>query len=119
MEVYVPMISYSEIQLMKDAYGKFYEIENIIRKIVIKKMKESYGLFWEPKMNFKKISYHELLSNITNNPILSSLFSSNINTRLYSLIPIRNKIAHSQVLSEHELGKLNYVYVYFKEKWCI
>ncbi|MGP4082579.1 hypothetical protein ACTWQL_22075 [Pseudalkalibacillus sp. R45] len=40
------MIERKEIEMMNVAYQQLYEIENTLRKFILKRMKEEYGPFW-------------------------------------------------------------------------
>jgi len=127
-----------EVRVMSDGYSMLYELENSLRIFVERKLRERFGNSWwergvtqrdirqrakkkkllEPESNLSLINYTEfgdLRRIITNN---WEIFRDTLQTqtgivgRLEELEPIRNKIAHSRLLSNDDLAKLQ---LFFKE----
>ena len=112
------MIEKFQIEMMKKAYGIFYEIENRLRYFANKKLEKEYGYNWEvsilrkvnnlcTRKNFSQLNYHELVSYYRIFPILTSALPSGISLQLYRLNSIRNNIAHNRLITENELELLN------------
>lgn len=110
---------------MQDAYGKLYEIENLLRLNIVTKMEEEYGIYWQriasgkvcnrcTRKSFKDLHFHELVTYCKIFPLLTEALSPEIILQLFSLNSIRNKIAHNRLLSEYEFEQLNFVYSCFK-----
>ncbi|WP_408010159.1 hypothetical protein ACJROX_07670 [Pseudalkalibacillus sp. A8] len=116
------MIDKQEVEKMREAYGKFYEIENFIRLFISKNMALLYGVNWyeisvrklkkrRPNKAFDKLLYHELISilKLYSNSKLQVIPQSLI-MELNYLTPIRNKIAYTISLEENEYEYLINLY---------
>ncbi|MBM7620183.1 hypothetical protein JOC95_002036 [Bacillus tianshenii] len=117
------MISTKDLAVMKTAYEKIYIIENLLRMYISKRMKAKYGEHWfyiapnktlkrMPKGSFDSKNFHDLESYLH---IYSALFkevSPNFTFYLRPLYPIRNKIAHNQMLTGEELSQLTESFQY-------
>lgn len=109
------------IEYMKDAYGMLYQIENKLRLNIAQTMKKEYGSNWlkrapfenkyEPykKGNLNDFLLYELIRMIYSYECLKYMI--NIPEKEISLIPsIRNKIAHSKLISKSEYDTLKSVH---------
>jgi hypothetical protein len=127
-----PSVLEQEVIVMSNAYSMLYQLENSLRIFVEKKLRDSFGNSWwergvsqreiregaerkkavEPESNLSLINYTEfddLRRIITNNwEIFRDTFQTQtgIVSRLEELEPMRNKIAHSRLLSNEDLAKL-------------
>lgn len=126
-----------EVKVMSNAYSILYQLENGLRIFMEKKLREVFDANWwergvtpndireradarkaSEQSNLSLINYTEfgdLGRIIVNNwKIFEPVFKTQkgVISRLEELEPLRNKIAHSRLLSNHELEKLN---LFFKE----
>lgn len=108
----------SQVTFMKEAYGMLYELENITRIIIDKTMIKNYGIDWFIKApltkryqsyrkQFSKFYLHELISLINSYDCLSILFTSKEIFLIRNTLPIRNKIAHSKLISDYDFEQLS------------
>ena len=132
-----------ESELMKESYSKLYILENGLRRYLEKTLYEEYGEDWwkkgvshrvrsevetlkaqcggtEPIINYSLFPHLRLIIIKDGNwkKIYEPIFESQ-NTyiaRLEELEPIRNKIAHSRMLSDEEITKLELFYKEIMEK---
>ena len=119
-----------DVEKMKIGYGCLFEIENELRCIINAILKDYYGVKWPEKINSiysnkianKKLGnlyFHELVSFISMIPILKKYFSKDLLNNLKKISPIRNKIAHCKLISDHELGLLNITYSMLRNNFTI
>lgn len=127
-----PSVLDNEIRVMSNAYSMLYNLENSLRMFVEKKLREEFGDQWwesgvtqrdirqgagerkavEPDSNLSLINYTEFrdLRRIINNnwEIFRDTFQSQsgIVSRIEELESIRNTIAHTRLLSNDDLAKL-------------
>jgi|SRR5699024_9690199 len=109
--------SFARLNFMQKAYGMLYELENLTRLIINKTMTKIYGIGWiikapltkkyqSYKKDFSKFYLHELVSIINSYECLTILFTSTEIRQVQSTFPIRNKIAHSKLITNNEFRKL-------------
>lgn len=109
------------VEFMKDAYGMLYQIENMLRLKIDFIMEERYGRDWirraplenkyEPykKDDLNDFHLYELIKIINSYECIKDQID--IPLRQTSRIPyIRNKIAHSKLISDGEYDLLKSVY---------
>lgn len=107
---------------MKEAYGMLYTLENSLRIFVRQKMMEEYGVNWfhvaprlelrrGPRKDFESLCLHELES-VYIRTYESAFYKLPLEffMRLRDVYPLRNKIAHSFLLSEEEFSTLFQAY---------
>lgn len=110
--------SFFRLNFMQKAYGILYELENLTRLIINKTMTKIYGIGWiikapltkkyqSYKKDFSKFYLHELVSMITSYECLTILFTSTEIRQIQSTFPIRNKIAHSKLITNNEFKQLS------------
>lgn len=91
---------------MKEAYAMLYEIENHFRLIIKTNMQEKYGCHWVSILYEKRDEqtsyYHELVAFFGKYPHVLAHFNSDQLMLLKQLTPIRNKIAHSHLITQTE-----------------
>jgi hypothetical protein len=92
--------------LMKEAYAMLYEIENHLRLIIKTNMHQKFGCHWVSILYEKRDEhtsyYHELVAFFGKYPQVLTHFNSNQLNLLKQLTPIRNKIAHSHLITKTE-----------------
>lgn len=92
--------------LMKEAYSLLYEIENHLRLIVKTNMQKKYGYHWVSILYEKRDEqtsyFHELVAFFGKYPQVLPHFSTEQLKLLQRLTPIRNKIAHSHLITQTE-----------------
>lgn len=100
--------------LMKEAYSMLYEIENHLRLIVKTNMQKKYGYNWVSilyeKLDEQTSYYHEIIAFFGKYPTVLPHFSSKQLKLLKQLTPIRNKIAHSHLITQIEYELLEECY---------
>lgn len=109
------------IEYMKDAYGMLYQIENMLRLKIALIMKKEYGANWirraplenkyEPykKNDLNDFHLYELIKIMDSYDCIKNQID--IPSKQISRIPyIRNKIAHSKLISYTEYDLLKSVY---------
>ena len=105
-------------ELMKQAYGKLYEIENHLRLMINETMIKEYGIGWLIKApsinrykpyqkNFTNFYLHELVSMLSSYACLKAMFDSKEIKIFVSILSVRNKIAHCNLISDEELDQLH------------
>ncbi|WP_209121302.1 hypothetical protein [Alkalihalobacillus sp. BA299] len=103
-----------ELELMIEAYRQLYEIENKLRLIIKTNMVQKYGDHWvtilHENKNEEVSHYHELIAFFGKYPQVLPHFSPHQRKKLMNLTPIRNKIAHSQLINETENKMLEECY---------
>lgn len=91
---------------MKEAYSMLYEIENHLRLIVKTNMQKKYGYHWVSILYEKRDEqtsyYHELVAYFGKYPHILTHFNTKQLKLLQQLTPIRNKIAHSHLITQTE-----------------
>ncbi|WP_349409342.1 hypothetical protein [Pseudalkalibacillus sp. SCS-8] len=103
--------------VMKEAYSMLYEIENHLRIIVKTNMQKQYGYHWVSILCEKRDEhnsyFHELVAFFGRYPQVLSHFKTEQLILLQQLTPIRNKIAHTHLISQtdYELLKKCYKFV--------
>lgn len=113
------------INFMKKAYGMLYKLENLTRLIINQTMTKEYGIDWiiqapltkkhqSYKKDFTRFYLHELVSMITSYECLTILFTSTEVRQVQSTFPIRNKIAHSKLITKNEFEQLSGALKVFK-----
>ncbi|SFE50444.1 hypothetical protein SAMN05216238_1219 [Lentibacillus persicus] len=109
-----------QTEFMKQAYGLVYEIENCLRRYIEQTMQKEYGVGWfiegplvmkyKPyNKNYNTFHFHELVSMLRGYPC----FVETTDTIYYELtqtVEIRNKVAHSQDISDKEMVLLQRVH---------
>lgn len=114
------MIAERELNLMKEAYGTMYEIENRLRSFAVSRMEKDFGINWRMKASrmvnnsctktkLEELNYHQLVSYYRMFPNLSSILPSNVFLQLFNLASVRNKIAHNHLITMNELEDLKQV----------
>lgn len=97
--------------LMKEAYSMLYEIENQLRLIVKTNMQKQYGYHWVSILYEKRDEqtsyYHELVAFFGKYSHVLTHFNKKQLKLLQQLTPIRNKIAHSHLITPAEYELLN------------
>ncbi|KHF41467.1 hypothetical protein [Halalkalibacter okhensis] len=100
--------------IMKEAYSMLYEMENHLRLIVKTNMEKKYGYRWVSilyERRDEQTSYfHELVAFFGKYPHILTHFKPEQLTLLRQLTPIRNKIAHSHLITETEYELLEKCY---------
>lgn len=100
--------------LMKEAYSMLYEIENHLRLIVKTNMQKKYGYHWVSILYEKRDEqtsyYHELVAFFGKYPHALTHFNQKQLKLLQQLTPIRNKIAHSHLITQTEYELLEQCY---------
>lgn len=100
--------------LMKEAYSMLYEIENHLRLIVKTNMQKKYGYHWVSILYEKRDEqtsyYHEIVAFFGKYPHILTHFNSKQLQLLKQLTPIRNKIAHSHLITQTEYELLEECY---------
>lgn len=121
-----------ELEVMKNAYGFLYEIENILREILIKDLSNRYGDNWEyiasikilrkfPDRDFQNYNYHELISylKIFNEKSNYKYISRKLLSELMNIVTIRNKIAHNHYINNDEYKKIEELNIELKREKLI
>lgn len=100
--------------LMTEAYSMLYQIENRLRLIVKTNMQKKYGYHWVSILYEKRdeqISYfHELVAFFGKYPNVLTHFKTDQFKLLQRLTPIRNKIAHTHLITQTEYELLEKCY---------
>lgn len=100
--------------LMKEAYSMLYEIENHLRMIVKTNMQKKYGHHWVSilyeKRDEQSSYFHELVAFFGKYPQVLTHFKTEQLKLLQQLTPIRNKIAHSHLITATEYELLEQCY---------
>jgi len=108
------------IDLMCEAYKCLYQIEIKLRSIIKFNMTHMYGIHWKVKFKEKRSEddafYHELISYFGKYPQALPHFKTPELKKLQQLTPIRNKIAHSHLLTKEEFEFLQECYSLVIEK---
>lgn len=109
------MITEQQVKIMKSAYGTLYELENTMRTYIQIQMEKNYGIHWyhlaprqvlkRPplKKRLEQFQFHEYEPYFRNYSSVFKNLPQKFFTHLHLLYPLRNKIAHNQVLSQSEL----------------
>ncbi|MGE7219701.1 hypothetical protein ACQKJC_25025 [Priestia koreensis] len=89
--------------MMTDAYRMLYEIEVGLRECAEEIMNKHHGPLWRRKLDEeRKEHFYHTLSLFGKYEQLKAFFTSPERSRLYKLIPIRNKVCHMKLLSIEE-----------------
>ncbi|WP_232217796.1 Swt1 family HEPN domain-containing protein [Virgibacillus sp. SK37] len=107
----------ADLELMKNAYGLLYEIENSLRSYIHRKMEDYYGIHWyevaprkeynrPPSRTFDSLNFSDYSSYFAIYPKAFKKIPRKFLTLLHQLYPIRNKIAHNHLLTHKEFGLL-------------
>ncbi|WP_060679459.1 hypothetical protein [Virgibacillus halodenitrificans] len=100
--------------LMKEAYSMLYEIENHLRLIIKANMLKKFGHQWVSILYEKRDEqtsyYHELIAFFGKYPNVLPHINAAQLKMLNQLIPIRNKIAHSHLITQSEYELLEQCY---------
>ncbi|KOO47169.1 hypothetical protein AMD01_06700 [Priestia koreensis] len=93
--------------MMTEAYRMLYEIEVGLRERAEEIMNRHHGPLWRRKLyEERKEHFYHTLSLFGKYEQLQTFFTPSERSRLYKLIPIRNKICHMQLLTIEEYGFL-------------
>jgi hypothetical protein len=93
---------------MTKSYRMLYEIETTLRYIADSKMRQQYGPLWRRRFGEEGRYYlHDIIALFGKYSELINIFSLTERQRFYSLVPIRNKICHMNLItpSEYDLLK--------------
>lgn len=100
--------------LMKEAYSMLYEIENHLRLIIKTNMQKNYGQHWVAILYEKRDEqtsyFHELVAFFGKYPQDLTHFKKEQLILLQQLTPVRNKIAHSHLITQSEYKLLEQCY---------
>lgn len=100
--------------LMKEAYSMLYEMENHLRLIVKTNMEKKCGYRWvsilHENRNEKTSYFHDLVAFFGRYPQILTHFKTEQLILLRQAVPIRNKIAHSHLITETEYMLLEKCY---------
>ena len=116
-----------ELKFMMTSYGYLYEIENILRDIIISELSEKYGGTWEytitkktmkrlPNKDFENLFFHELITyvKVINEKIL--ILPPNLILQLSRIVETRNKIAHNHCITLTEFQKVKETCILLKHE---
>lgn len=118
----------NDIELMKVAYGQLFHVENALRSYIVFKMENEYGNLWftkapqiermkPPKKRFDQLYIYELeLYYLRVFPVFKLISTKGFFNQLHTIYPIRNKIAHSHLLTADQFDTLNEAYDLIIEK---
>ncbi|THE14017.1 hypothetical protein E1I69_05825 [Bacillus timonensis] len=100
--------------LMKEAYSMLYQMENHLRLIIKTNMQNNYGHHWVSILYEKRDEqtsyFHELIAFFGKYPHDLTHFKTVQLKLLQQLIPVRNKIAHSHLITQTEYQLLEQCY---------
>lgn len=97
------------IDAMTNSYRMLYEIETTLRNIADSKMRQHHGPIWRRKFGEEGRDYlHDTIAVFGTYSELINIFSPTERRRFHSLVPIRNKICHMNLITPHEYDLLNH-----------
>lgn len=103
------------IEQMKEAYAMFFVIESKLRKIILTNLINTYGYSHLVKRYLAENQlYRNLVEYFKTLPQVLPHFDNKQLSSLSKLTPIRNKIAHSHMLSDKEFKHLEKCYAIVK-----
>lgn len=121
------LLEKDELKFMMTSYGYLYEIENILRDIIISELSEMYGVNWEytikhkttkrlPNKNFENLFFHELITyvKVINEKLL--ILPTNLILQLPRIVETRNKIAHNHCITSSEFQKIKEICILLKHE---
>jgi len=111
---------------MKNCYGMLFQIENKIRNNIKETLVLHYGDYWVDKINkiyknnitsrpIDELHFHELINFLKIVPEVNNLYEESTLKSLSKLTSIRNKIAHSIILTDKEMNYLNHIHNLIKK----
>lgn len=111
----------TEIERMLDAYKLLFVIETTLKEYIDVTLSKNYGQNWKirlkEKRNIQNLYYHEVISFYGKYPPLNQTFTPIEKELLYSLTPIRNKIAHMKLINNDEYTNLEKCHTLLKRKF--
>jgi hypothetical protein len=106
-----------EMELMKEAYGMFFIIESKLRKIILTNIINTYVYSYLVKRyESDSIYYRNLIEYFRSLPEILPHFDNTELNKLAKLNLIRNKIAHSHLLTDSEFKQLEKCYQLVKRQ---
>lgn len=104
---------------MQTAYQYLFDLENTLRLTAKKRLEQLYGPRWPDVIqrlsgrlgtNFNKLTFFDLVTWYQTIPSLRQIYANDTYSKLFSIVPIRNKIAHCRMLTKGEFRHLKSVY---------
>lgn len=93
----------SNIDAMTKSYRMLYEIETTLRDIADSKMRQRYDPIWRRKFGEEgRYFFHDTIALFGKYSELINIFSLTEKQRFYSLVPIRNKICHMNLITPYK-----------------
>lgn len=87
---------------MTNSYRMLYEIETTLRDIVDNKMRQRYGPIWRRRFGEEGRYYlHDTIALFGKYSELFNIFNPTEKRRFHSLVPIRNKICHMNLITPY------------------
>ncbi|MCT8138664.1 hypothetical protein H1D32_13470 [Anaerobacillus sp. CMMVII] len=101
----------NDLEKMKEAYGMFFVIESKLRQIILTNLINNYGYTHLVKRYLAENQlYRNLIEYFQALPHVLPHFDAKQLSLLSKLTPIRNKIAHSHMLTDNEFNHLTKCY---------
>lgn len=104
---------------MQTAYQYLFDLENTLRLTAKKRLEQLYGPRWQDTVrglsrrsgnDLDKLSFFDLVTWFHTIPSLQHIYPEESISQLFSIVPIRNKIAHCEMLTKGEFKDLKSVY---------